>query len=315
MQDIDYAIALFNKFKIDHYDYNDEAEKFLAMMAYQEICADQRERFNYIISNNRFNEYCFRGLFNLFFNSYDKAPNDIIEKYFIELLENNKFTLPLILEYDSGSYFPNLFRKKDLFKHFMKHLLAHKIYIPDLYHYFERACDYNEHYPEKGNSLKLVEQYLSKKEGADIISNMVYTLGHSKTDLCSEHSLEDLEDSPETFIKAKNAYEILSDLSFISKNEDKQEEILSILAIGLMQSPINNIGKKENIRNYKKSNSVVIGDPESYVDRIPDCFNDPNKQFEECVRTYNHIKNCNFSERQINKIIETYYSLFDSIWS
>lgn len=312
MKELDYALALFENFPVSHYDREDSLEKVLSLMAFQEILSDNEEKFYYITSHPRFNDYCFRGLFVHFFTYKfsDKNQKNHANKYLKNLLDKDFLDFPLIFEREQKNGLPPLHKNIEAWTMTLEKLNKDRIYVYGLYSLMENIFYYEEDVAKKyKNFHKQYKQYLLHQESTAILNSLVYTLGNSSTSLCSKMVLDDYEANSEERNKAEYVYKALSDLEHISSNREKQENILALIAIGLGQSKKSNIGERTNIRHYKRKKVVAYFPSIPYIDAIPVCFNTPYKEFYQCLDQFNDIKKCGFSDIQKKKIAELYFSI------
>lgn len=317
MKELDYALSLFENFPVCHYDREDSLENVLSLMAFKEILADNKERFSYITSHSRFNDYCFRGLFGRFFthNFTNESEKNLSNGYFKNLLQENMFDFSLIFKDEQKNNLPALHKNIEVWAMLLEKLNKEKIYIHGLYILMQHIFYYENDIPKKYKKFhEQYKEYLLHEESTAIVNNLVYTLGNSSTSLCSKMVLEDYEENSEEMEKAEYVYNALSNFEHISINKEKQQRVLELIAIGLYQSKKNNIGERRNVREYKKR-KLRIGYPSTpYVDIIPVCFNTPHKEFYECLDVFNNIKKCGFSEPQKKKIADLYFSIHKTLY-
>lgn len=318
MKEIDYALNLFDTFPVSEYDREDYFENILGLMAFKEILSDNEERFSYIISHTRFNDYCLRGLFGIFFthNFTNENQKNQANKYFKNLLDKDIFDFPLIFNSEQKNGLPPLYKNVEAWTMLLEKLNKDRLYIKGIYILMENIFYYERDIPKKyKNFYKQYELYLLYENSTAIINNILHTFGNSSTSLCSQYALEDYEKDSEELKKAEYFYHSLSDFNYITTEKEKKYDILAILSIGFFQLKKNNIGEKRHTRFYKKTKTQVGYPSTPYTDDLSLCFNNPHTEFYKCLEVYNDIKKCGFSQRQQIKIAELYYSLFKKMYN
>lgn len=303
MNNVDYALSIIETI---HKPYSnnvdsDEIADFFSKLAMRTIKDEQYDSLNKVIYHDRFSISCHLKFFNDFFNKKNFSSIKNLNNIFSLLLNNNYFDFSAICY---GMYKMNVrfFNNQEAFKLLINHLNKNCLYFNQIVSNYE----YSPFELKNKKEQKVIDFYMEKSKKYEILSEFLNNgpEGISWSYGSLEEAFEEMKNNRyginnlEVKEKLFNAF---LEIKNISKNRKKQEDILSIIALGLGFSKIGAIGKKINIRKYKKNNSIVVYDA-TYYKMNDNEFNNPYINFKECLEEFNKIKKCGFSEVQEEKI-------------
>lgn len=304
MNNVDYTLSILSSIN-KPYGYNiddDEIAEIFSKLAMRTIKDKQLEAFNNVIYHERFSMPCHLRFFYDFFDNKNVSSIDNLNQVFSFLLETNYFDFSAICHGIYKRHIP-FFKNKDAFLLLLEHLNKNCLY-------FDQIANNYEYSPVKTKNKKeekFINDYMEKSKKYEVLSEFLNNgpEGISWSYGSLEDAFKEIKSSiygNDNNIEIKEKiFDIFSEINNVAKNRVKKENAMRIIALGLGFSKIGAIGKKINIKKYKKSNSIVVYDPTYYVfDNHK--FNNPYINFKECLEDFNRIKNCGFSDIQMNKI-------------
>lgn len=317
MNNIDFILSIISTISqpYGHSIEDDNIAEFLSKVAMRTIKDNNIEELQKIIEHERFSHSCHLRFFYDFFDSTNVKEIENLNEVFLLLLNRNYFDFSNIF-YSTYKSRIRFYNNEKAFVSLIKHLSKNEIYFNQIVSNYE-YCNFKIKNKE---DLQIIQSYMDISKKYEILSGFINN-GPEGISWCYgsvEEAFDEMKNSrysigSEYQIEAKEKiFKALSEINLVSKNRKKREDVLSIISIGLGFFKIGAIGKKVNIRKYKKTNSIVVYDS-TYFEFNDDNFNNPFINFKECLNEFNDFKKCGFSDIQKEKIQNILINIRDSL--
>lgn len=306
MNNIEFILSIISTINqpYGHSIEDDQIAEFFSKVAMRTIKDNNIEELQKIIEHERFSHSCHLRFFYDFFDKKNVKEIKNLNEIFSLLLSRNYFDFSNIF-YSTYKSRIRFYNNEKAFILLIKHLSKNEIYFDQIVSNYE-DCEFEI---KNKKDLKIIQAYMDISKKYEILSGFINN-GPEGISWCYgslEDAFEEMKSSKygignEYKIETKEKiFKALSEINLFSKNRKKREDVLDIISIGLGLSKIGAIGKKSNIRKYKKTNSIVVYDS-TYYNVENKIFNNPYINFNECLNEFDKEKKCGFSEIQKDKI-------------